>query len=130
MADYLFKFGNYIFPMEYIAEGGYDSAPNQRQDLDPFTDQFGLTHRNTLLHTKTNVTIKTRELKWDEVQSIMQGLTSNYTSEKERDATCEYFDNENFTWKEGHMYLDPSLKFTVKQFNDKIKPITFQFIEY
>ena len=75
----LFKFGDYEFPSEYIAEGGYSCKPNQRQDLDPYTDATGLTHRNALQHTKTEVSITTRSnLTWDEMTSIIQGLTSNY----------------------------------------------------
>lgn len=131
MADYVFKFGNFIFPMKYINEGGYDSAPNQRQDLDPFTDQYGVTHRNSLQHTKSSVTITTREgLKWEEFQEIMNGLTSNYIIYGDRDANCEYLDMESLTMKTGHFYLDPSVKFTLKKFGEKMNAMTFTFTEY
>lgn len=131
MADYLFKFGDYIFPMEAIAEGGYDSSPNQRQDLDPYTDQYGVTQRNALDHTKTSITITTRNnLPWEVVQEIMQGIVSNYQNYGERDAVCEYFDNENFTWKSGHFYLDPSFKLQIRKFGEKFNALTFLFTEY
>ena len=51
LPSYLFKFGNYTFPDTYIAEGGYEIKPNQRQDLDSYTDQTGLTHRNAIPHS-------------------------------------------------------------------------------
>jgi len=129
--SYTFKFGNFIFPDKYINEGGYDIKPNQRQDLDPYTDQTGLTHRNAVSHTKTDITITTRKnLKWEEVAEIMQGLTSNYINSKERDANCTYFDTESFSMKTGHFYLDPSFQTTVKHMGGRFEQLKFQFIEY
>jgi len=132
MNSYCFKFGNYIFPDTYIAEGGYKCTPNQRQDLDPYTDQFGVTQRNALAHTKTQVDITTRAgLKWEEVNDIVDGLTSNYTNPRERDATCEYFDTEYFTMSGGHhMYLDPSFATQIRQMDKNFEALTFTFIEY
>ena len=78
MFDYVFKFGTYIIPTSYIAEGGYDCKPNQRQDLDPFTDQFGVTHRNALQHTKTDISLTIRSLSWTDFSTLISkfiGLT-------------------------------------------------------
>lgn len=129
--SYLFKFGNFIFPDTFINENGYDIKPNQRQDLDPYTDQTGLTHRNSVAHTKTEITITTRKnLRWEEVQTIMQGLTSNYRNSKERDANCTYFDTESFTMKTGHFYLDPSLSTKIRLVGERFDQLSFKFIEY
>ena len=132
MSSYTFKFGNYVFPDEYIAEKGYKCTPNQRQDLDPYTDQFGVTQRNALAHYKTQVDITTRAgLKWDDVASIMAGLRSNYINPRERDATCEYFDTEYFEMSGNHhMYLDPSFATQIRQMDKNFEPLTFTFIEY
>ena len=130
MADYVFKFGNYTIPNEYIAEGGYDCTPNQRQDLDPFTDQFGVTHRNALQHTKTDVTITFRQLTWTQFQNLISNIVANYSIINERDAQCTYLDMETLTMKQGHMYLDPSCKFKVKKLNDKIDAFSLRFTEY
>lgn len=126
----LFKFGNYTFPEKLIAEKGYNIAPNQRQDLDPYTDAYGVTQRNALAHTKTMVEITTNEMSWDEMQGIMHGLTSNYINSLERDGNCEYFDVENFAVKTGHFYLDPSVKFSVKRKGERFDSMTFIFTEY
>ena len=127
----LFKFGTYEFPSNLIAEDGYEIKPNQRQDLDPFTDQTGLTHRNALSHTKTEISITTRaNLTWEQVKSIMQGITSNYISNAERDANCEYFDTETFTNKTGHLYMDPSQSFKIGTFKKRFPAIKFTFVEY
>lgn len=129
-ASYVFKFGNYVIPNTYISENGYSCKPNQRQDLDPFTDQFGVTHRNALQHTKTDVTLKFRPLKWREFQDLISNITANYVTINERDAICTYLDVETFTMKEGHMYLDPSCSFDVKMLNTKVSEFSLRFTEY
>ena len=129
ITSYLFQFGTYQIPNEYIAEGGYEIAPNQRQDLDPYTDANGITHRNTLEHTKTDITIAIRNLKWEQFTSLISGLVTNYIS-NERDAICSYFDMETMTVKSGHFYLDPSCKFKVRRLNDKVDGFTLRFTEY
>lgn len=130
MKDYMFKFGSYEFPSKWIAEGGYDSKPNQRQDLDPYQDQFGVTVRNGLKHTKSYVEIKTTEIPWNEFAKIMQGLVSNYQSYEERDAICEYWDFESMDYKTGHLYFDPSFKTGAQEFGKTVKETTFIFTEY
>ena len=127
---YSFKFGNYIIPDTYIAEGGYDCAPNQRQDVDPWTDSNGLTHRNVVPHTKTEVSITFRSLTWSQFTDLITGISSNYLHEGDRDANCTYLDMETMTLKEGHMYLDPSCKFKVKRLNAKVDAFSLKFTEY
>ncbi len=129
--NYLFKFGNYVFPMTAIVEDGYDSKPNQRTDLDPYTDQTGLTHRNTVPHTKTEVTITTRgNLTWDEMADILSNLRANYQSYKQRDAMCTYYDVENNSMKTGHFYLQSSQEYGIHHFKKRFKSTTFVFVEY
>ena len=130
MSEYVFKFGGYIIPNEYIAEDGYDCTPNQRQDLDPYTDANGVTHRNALEHTKSDVTITFRALKWDEFTSLITGISSNYINAKERDAICSYLDMETMTINSGYMYLDPSMKFKVRRLNEKVDSFSLRFTEY
>jgi len=126
---YCFQFGSYTIPDEYIAEGGYDCTPNQRQDLDPYTDANGVTHRNTLEHTKSDITITFRTLRWQQFTDLITGISSNYQS-MERDAICSYLDMETMTIKTGHMYLDPSCKFKVVRLNDKVDSFSLRFTEY
>ena len=129
-ATYVFKFGTYEIPNELIAESGYECTPNQRQDLDPFTDQFGVTHRNALQHTKSDITITFRTLKWSEFQTLVSNIVANYVTINERDAQCTYLDLETLTMKEGHFYLDPSCKFKIKKLNSKVDSFSLRFTEY
>lgn len=132
----LFKFGNYEIPSTLIAEGGYVTKPSQRQDLDPFTDQDGLTHRNALAHTKTEVAITTREnLTWEQIygeNGLLTNIKNQYINWKERDANCEYFDTETGapTTETHHMYLESSQSYTIKTYNKRFPAITLTFVEY
>ena len=130
MKDYLFKFGSFVFPMEHIADGGWNIAPNQRQDINPYTDANGVTHRQAVEHTKTTININTLDIDWDEMDAIMQGITDNYINRLERDAECDYYDTETRTYKTGHFYLDPSVTFSVKEFGKTYAEMTWTFIEY
>lgn len=144
-ATCLFKFGSYEFPSTCIAESGYVIKPSQRQDLDPYTDQEGLTHRHALDHGKTEIAITTREnLTWSEMQGILTGIRDAYSNWNERDAyNCEYFDPELQAMSGGHhMYLESSQSYTVKVFKklsvkdtDSQRKMfypatTFTFVEY
>ena len=137
----LFQFGSYEIPSTLIAEGGYDILPNQRQDLDPYTDQFGVTQRNALAHTKTQITITTRAgLTWNEVLGLFHGITSNYANERERSANCTYIDTEHptsdgnggyyFPEKTGKFYLDPSFSTKIRTYKKKFESLSLIFIEF
>ena len=148
----LFEFGGYEIPSTLIAEGGYEILPNQRQDLDPYTDQFGVTQRNALAHTKTQVTITTRAgLTWNEVLGLYHGISSNYVNSRERSANCKYIDTEfpvydetsdsyYFPQKSGKFYLDPSFSSKIRTYKmrsangqwlpGKFESLTLIFIEF
>jgi hypothetical protein len=127
---YCFKFGDYQIPNEYIEEGGYECAPSQRQDVEPWTDANGLTHRNVVPHRKSEVNITFRQLNWAQFTNLITGLTSNYISEGDRDATCTYLNMGTMTLTTGHFYLDPSCKFKVRRLNQKVNSFSLKFTEY
>ena len=132
-SGFLFKFGNYTFPNKYIKFDTFDVAPNQRQDLDSYTDGNGVTHRNALEHTKTQVQFTIIGVKENVMDEIMSNVSSNYMNNNERDANCTYYDPETRSYKSGHFYLDPSLQFKLKgeQNGSLIYGETqFLFIEY
>lgn len=132
-SGYLFKFGNYVFPNKYINWDSFEINPNQRQDLDSYTDANGLTHRNAIPHTKTQIQFTTTKMPESDMEKIMDGMVKNYRNEKERDANCTYYDTEHFKYKTGHFYLDPSLQMKILGLkNGKLwfNDVTWLFIEY
>lgn len=130
----LFQFGSFIFPNKYIEFDTFDIAPNQRQDLDSYTDGYGVTQRNALAHTKTQIKFNTRGMNGAEMDVITSGIASNYINYNERDANCRYYDPESRSYKTGHFYLDPSVQFRIKKVTDsgvdKYGEMSWTFIEY
>jgi hypothetical protein len=129
---YLFKFGDFTFPMKYIADEGYDCAPHQRQSLDSYTDENGLTHDNALPHSKTEVKISTLAMPGEVFDSIMSNFTKNFISNNARDAQCTYYDIEKNAYSAGHMYFDKSFRAKLKIKNGKpyYSAMDWTFIEY
>lgn len=129
----LFKFGEFNFPNRHIKFDTYSIAPNQRQDIDSYTDANGVTHRNALEHTKTQVQFTTWEMKESDMDYIMSNIVQNYMNPNERNALCTYFDPETRTYKTGVFYLDPSLQFRICSITNGILnygETQFTFIEY
>lgn len=130
-----FKFGNFSFPDKYIARGAVNIKPNQRQDLDSYTDGYGVTQRSALSHTKTEISFSTIPMSGKEMREIMQGMVSNYIDYNERDSMCEYYDDENGVIKTGHFYLDPSTTLNRAEVDSNGIPtrygqVQWLFIEY
>lgn len=131
-SGYFFKWGDFTFPMKYIEWDSYDSAPNQEQSLDAYTDENGLTHDNVLSHTKTEIKFNTLPMRENEWKTLMENMTRNYIKGK-RNANCVYWDMENCKYKTGHFYLDKSFRASANV-GDNGKLIyngtTWTFIEY
>lgn len=132
---YLFQFGDYIFPNKYIKFDTYDIAPDQRQDMDSFTNGKGITIRNALEHTKTNITFSTLQMPEKAMRTILASLDKNYINRNETDANCVYYNPRKNSYSTGHFYLDPSVKFRIKKVDDEGKKINYGemqwiFIEY
>ena len=132
---YLFQFGSYIFPNKHIKFDSYDIAPDQRQDLNSFTDGNGVTERNALEHTKTNITFSTLGMSGKDMDAITSNLSANYINPNETDANCTYYDPRIGNYKTGHFYLDPSVKFRIKKVDKNGSNIDYNemqwiFIEY
>ncbi len=131
-SGFFFKFGEFVFPNKYIEWDTYDSAPSQRLDLDSYTDANGVTHRNALEHTKTEIKFTTGEV-WEDVwDMLMGGIEANYQNPKERDAYCTYYDFEKRDYKTGHFYLDPSFRVSANDLKGRLRynKANWLFIEY
>ncbi|MCM1232339.1 MAG: hypothetical protein NC489_19635 [Ruminococcus flavefaciens] len=130
----VFIFGDYRFPEKYI-EKGVKKKPNQRQDLDSYSDGYGVTQRTALAHTKTQIQFTTLPMSGDVMREIMAGMRSNYIDYKQRNANCTYYDNENSVFKTGQFYLDPSVEFDEEETDrdgipTKYGEMEWLFIEY
>ena len=130
--NFLFQFGDFVFPMKYIQRDSYDIAPGQRQSLDAYTDLDGVTRDNALSHSKTEIKFTTLPMSGAEFERIMRNIVSNYLNFNARDANCTYFDFELWKYRTGHFYFDKSFRVKANVPNGKphCNEIDWTFIEY
>lgn len=134
-SGFLFQFGEFVFPNKYIKFDTYNIAPDQRQDLNSFTNGKGITIRNALEHTKTNITFTTVQMPEAAMNAITEALEKEYINKNETDAECVYYNPRKRKYETGHFYLDPSVQFKVKKVDDDGNKIRYGemqwiFIEY
>lgn len=129
---YLFKFGEFIFPLKYMVWDSFEMAPGQRQSLDAYTDLDGVARDNALEHTKTEIKFNVLPMIGKEWEWLMGNMVKNYLNFSARDANCTYFDFEQWKYRTGHFYFDKSfrVKANIPDGEIKIKETTWTFIEY
>ncbi len=129
-----FRFGNFDFPDELI-KPKEPINPNQRQSIDAYTDDTGVTRDFGLPHTKTQIQFTTLPMSANQFRNIMDNLVANYIDYLKRNLNCKYYDDENGTFKTGEFYLDKSMPFIRKKVDKDGIPLeydemTWTFIEY
>lgn len=124
-------------PVKFIQT--FKSTPNQRTDMDDYTDADGLFHRNELKHTPTKTEWTTPEMRIADWEELMALLKANYTiteteSGKKRDVDITYYNFEDCDYVHGHFYIPD---FTVEvHLSDRARndlllaPVRFAIIEY
>lgn len=131
-SGYLMKVGSYTIPFKYIQADSY-VVQRAIQDLDPYTDANGITHRNSLEHVKYVCSFNTRALLTNEsLEDLMSNIRKNYTEPKERKFSGTLYVPETNIYVTQDMYMvDPQI--TIYYADDKIikyDPIKFEFIGY
>ena len=126
---YLVKVGNYTIPLTFMKLESYKSMPNQRQDLDSYRDADGYLHRTVLPHTATKLEFETPYLFRPQMQSLIQGIRINFTSEIARQCEVTYYDEETDSYKTGTFYMPGTMEYQVYN-KDIYAPTRFAFIEY
>lgn len=104
----------------------YKTIPNKQTDLNPWTDNTGLTHRNVLPHKRTEIIFVTPRLYLPE-KIELQSLLPDRTL-----VTLEYWNDEINDYSEGNFYI-PDITYEVMMpYSDTIlyRPITYDLIEY
>ena len=88
---YLLKIGNYIFPNKYIKATSYSAYANM-QDVEPWTDANGYTHRNPVNLKAAKVEFETKAMLTNkQFVEIMNNIRDNYYNATGRMATVEYY---------------------------------------
>lgn len=127
---YLFKVGNYTFPLKYIKADSYSAYVNM-QDLEPWTDADGYEHRNAVELKALKVEFETVAMLTNiTLTEILSNIQRNYTSEKARECMVEAYIPEYDDYVTQRGYLSD---FTPQMYyaDDKVvkyNPIRLAFI--
>jgi hypothetical protein len=123
---HLFELEGVVFPMKFIAIETYESTPNQKIDIDSYTDANGKLHRNVLPHTRSKFEFTTPTMSLTE-KIEMQGFFPDRLT-----VSARYWNDETNTYTNGTFYVpDITFKPYATYAGDiKYKPIRIAFIEY
>ena len=122
------QFGSHILPMKYIAKGGYNSTPNQRQEAKAWQDLKGHLHRDTAPHYRTKIEFKTVDgLTLSEKQEIQGIMNSAITDKRQRKGTVTYWNEEDNEYKQATVYI-PDITFEVDEIDELRKNIYYNSI--
>lgn len=131
----LIKVGSYQIPLKFIRLDSYDSAPNQRQDIDSGVDNAnGVLIRQTLAHTRSKIEFETPYMHLKDKHTLMSNIKAQYINTNERKVSVTYYDDENDVYKTGTFYI-PDIHwkiYNVDEINNDIiyNPTRIAFIEY
>lgn len=132
---YLMKFGKTgrEVPAKFIQT--FKSTPNQRTDMDDYTDADGLFHRNELSHRSTKTEWTTPEMRIADWEELMALLNANYdVANGKRDVNVTYYNFEYCSYVSGHFYIpDFTIEVHLSDRPNKdllLAPVRFAIIEY
>lgn len=129
LADFegwLIKVNGTIFPNHLIFYSTYKSTPNQITDLDSYTDEDGLLHRNPLPHTSSKIEFETKPMWLPQKKQIQRLLPTRIL------LNVDYWNDEENQYRSGEFYV-PEITYPIMWlqygsiFYDKTR---IAFIEY
>lgn len=132
---YLLKFGTKEFPLELIDHESWKTTPNQRQELDAWTDGDGVLIRDTAPHTRTKIEFETKnDLTLSEKIRIQSVINSSVSDQQQRKAKITYWNDETNAYTEATVYV-PDITFEISEVdrqrnNIYYKKIRIALIEY
>jgi hypothetical protein len=108
-AGYLFKIGDYVFPLSLIKADSY-SAYKSVTDLDSYVDENGELHRNALDHLAYKVEFETPAmLNNKQLSTLFANIYAQFTNQLERKASCTLYIPEIDGYVTCDMYM-PDVK--------------------
>lgn len=125
---WLLKFGDQVFPHEYIKKGGWKSTPNQRLENDPWSDTKGYLHRDVLEHNRTKIEFATvDDLTLEEKIECQNVMNSSITDKLERKGNVTYWNDETNTYENAEMYI-PDIDFAINEIDKKRNMLFYESI--
>lgn len=123
------KINGIIFPSKYIHAGSYKITPDQETDIDDYTDNDGIFHRNVLPAKATKIEFNIKPIRlydWIKIRDILP--------EARQEIQLEYWNDLKMKYQSGRAYI-PDISFEpymdYPEINDILyNPTRIAFIEY
>lgn len=99
---WLLKVNGTIFPMKYIRAETYTVTPDQETDLDDYTDNDGIFHRNILPAKATKIEFSTPHMWLQDMAKVLEVLPDN---EGDNSVEIEYWNPRLLRYQSGTAYM-------------------------
>lgn len=96
---WLIKVNGTIFPNNLISYSTYKSTPNQITDLDSYTDEDGLLHRNPLPHLSSKIEFETKPMWLPQKKQIQKLIPTRIL------LNVDYWNDEENQYNSGEFYV-------------------------
>lgn len=126
---WLLKVNGAIFPMDLIHADTYKITPDQETDIDDYTDNDGVFHRNILPAKATKIEFDIKPIRLADMERV-----KNIIPEEDSDLRIEYWNPKRFRYQSGKSYV-PDIQYNPYMVYKKQKDILYlptriAFIEY
>ena len=126
---WLLKVNGKEFPTNLIRAETYKITPDQETDIDDFTDNDGIFHRNVLPAKASKIEFETPPMHLDKAYKVFQIIPEN-----DNNLTIEYWNPRKFIYQSGNSYV-PDIQFSLMRVFPEEKDIMYDqfriaFIEY
>lgn len=128
---WLLKINGVVFPTKYIRAETYTVTPDQETDLDDYTDNDGVFHRNILPAKATKIEFSTPHMWLQDMRKVLEIIPDN---DDDNYVSITYWNPRKMVYQSGTAYIsdvswDPYLV-DVSRNNIMYKEVRFAFIEY
>lgn len=126
---WLLKVNGIIFPMDLIHSDTYKITPDQETDIDDYTDNDGVFHRNILPAKATKIEFDIKPVRLKDMERV-----KNIIPEEDAEVTIEYWNPKRFRYQTGKAYV-PDIQYNPYMVYKELKDILYlptriAFIEY
>lgn len=128
---WLLKINGVEFPTKYIRAETYTVTPDQETDLDDYTDNDGVFHRNILPAKATKIEFSTPHMWLQDMRKVLEIIPDN---DNDNYVSITYWNPRKMVYQSGTAYIsdvswEPYLV-DVSRNNIMYKEVRFAFIEY
>lgn len=99
---WLLKVNGTIFPTKYIRAETYTVTPDQETDLDDYTDNDGVFHRNILPAKATKIEFSTPTMWLRDMAKVLEILPNN---DSDNSVEIEYWNPRKLGYQSGTAYI-------------------------